>query len=108
MWDEGNKYSESWNFGPKNEDCKSVKWILEKISETWDEEITWKENKYNNLHEASILKLNCEKVKTRLGWKTKLNINETIEWTIKWYKEFLRNSNMKKYTEEQIDKFMGL
>ena len=108
MWDEGNKFSEAWNFGPDNKNFKSVKWILEKISKEWNKEIKWNENNGDNLHEASILKLNSEKVKKRLGWETKLNIDETIGWTINWYKEFLRNSNMKEYTEKQIDDFMAL
>jgi len=106
MWDEGNKFSEAWNFGPDNKNSKSVKWILEKISKEWNKEIKWNENNGDDLREASILKLNSEKVKKRLGWEAKLNIDETIGWTINWYKEFLRDSNMKEYTEKQIDDFM--
>ena len=68
----------------------------------------WEESNGKNLYEASILKLNSNKAKKRLGWKTKLNINETLEWTISWYKEFLKNSNMKKYTEDQINRFVSL
>jgi len=108
MWEDGKKFSESWNFGPNNDDCKSVKWILEKIAEKWNEEIKWDKKNVKNLHEALVLKLNCEKAKTRLEWRTKLDINQTIEWTINWYKEFLKKSNMKKYTDEQIDRFMAL
>ena len=48
------------------------------------------------------------KAKKRLGWKTKLDVNETIEWTVNWYKEHFKNSDMKEYTENQIDKFMSL
>ena len=108
MWEKGNEFSEPWNFGPDNEGCKSVKWILEKISEDLKNKFVWEENNEKNLHEASILKLDSNKAKKRLGWKTKLNINETLEWTISWYKEFLKNSNMKKYTEDQINRFVSL
>ena len=108
MWEEGKEFSEPWNFGPDETDCKSVKWILEKISKELDDRFSWKEDTRDNPHEAEMLKLDCNKAKKRLGWKTKLDVNETIEWTVNWYKEYFKNSDMKEYTENQIDKFMSL
>ena len=108
MWEEGNEFSQAWNFGPNDEDCKSVRWILEKISKEWNDKFLWEDDTGENPHEASILKLNCEKAKKRLGWESKLNIDQALEWTVNWYKEFFKNSNMKKYTEEQIDRFVSL
>ena len=108
MWEEGKEFSEPWNFGPDETDCKSVKWKLEKISKEWDDGFSWKEDTRDNPHEAEMLKLDCNKAKKRLGWKTKLDVNETIEWTVNWYKEYFKNSDMKEYTENQIDKFMSL
>ena len=108
MWEEGKEFSEPWNFGPDETDCKSVKWILEKISKELDDGFSWKEDTRDNPHEAKMLKLDCNKAKKRLGWKTKLDVNETIEWTVNWYKEYFKNSDMKEYTENQIDKFMSL
>ena len=105
MWEKGNKFSEAWNFGPNDESCKSVKWILEKISKEWGEKFFWEEDHKENPHETSILKLDCKKAKERLGWETKLNINEALEWTINWYKKFLENSNIKEYTKKQIEEF---
>ena len=108
MWEEGKEFSEPWNFGPDETDCKSVKWILEKISKELDDGFSWKEDTRDNPHEAEMLKLDCNKAKKRLGWKTKLDVNETIEWTVNWYKEYFKNSDMKEYTENQIDKFTSL
>ena len=108
MWEEGKEFSEPWNFGPDETDCKSVKWILEKISKELDDGFSWKEDTRDNPHEAEMLKLDCNKAKKRLGWKTKLDVTETIEWTVNWYKEYFKNSDMKEYTENQIDKFMSL
>ena len=108
MWKEGKEFSEPWNFGPDEKDCKSVKWILEKISTEWADGFSWKEDTTKNPHEAEMLKLDCTKAKKRLGWKTKLDVTETIEWTVNWYKEYFKNSDMKEYTENQIDKFVSL
>ena len=101
MWEEGKEFSEPWNFGPDETDCKSVKWILEKISKELDDGFSWKEDTRDNPHEAEMLKLDCNKAKKRLGWKTKLDVNETIEWTVNWYKEYFKNSDMKQYTENR-------
>ena len=105
MWKDGKEFSEPWNFGPDETDCKSVKWILEKISKEWNDGFSWKEDTKDNPHEAEMLKLDCTKAKKRLGWKTKLDVTETIEWTVNWYKEYFKNSDMKEYTENQIDRF---
>ena len=108
MWKEGKEFSEPWNFGPDETDCISVKGILEKISAEWDDGFSWKEDTRNKTHEAAMLKLDCTKAKKRLGWNTKLDVNETIEWTVNWYKEYFKKSDMKKYTENQIDRFTSL
>jgi CDP-glucose 4,6-dehydratase len=70
MWKEGKEFSEPWNFGPDETDCKSVKWMLEKISKELDDGFSWKEDTRDNPHEAEMLKLDCNKAKKRLGWKT--------------------------------------
>ena len=86
----------------------AVRWILEKISAELDDGFSWKEDARANPHEAVMLKLDCTKAKKRLGWNTKLGVNEAIEWTVNWYKEYFKKSDMKKYTENQIDRFTSL
>jgi len=35
LFEEGSYYAEGWNFGPKDEDCKPVSWILDKMVSIW-------------------------------------------------------------------------
>ena len=107
MWKNGRDFSEAWNFGPKENDCKTVQWVLENMSGKWDNLFSWKKNLGNNPHESKILKLNCTKANKRLGWETKLTIDETIQWTIDWYREYFNDSDMKTVSENQIDKFLS-
>ena len=107
MWNNGKEFSEPWNFGPNENDCKTVEWVLENMSTKWNNMFTWTNDSKNNPHEDKILKLDCTKSHKRLGWNTKLNADETIQWTIDWYKEFFNKSNMKDVTENQIDKFLS-
>ena len=64
-------------------------------------------NLSNNPHESKILKLNCTKAHKRLGWYTKLTVDETIQWTIDWYSEYFNDSDMKTISENQIEKFLS-
>jgi len=41
-----------------------------------------------NLHEAKILKLDCTKSQTKLGWMPKTDIEKGLQMTVDWYKEY--------------------
>ena len=45
------------------------------------------------LHEAGLLKLDVTKAVNFLGWKPKLNFEETIQFTIHGYQEELNSQN---------------
>ena len=69
------------------------------------------ETKYSEIVqqlEEENLKLNCQKANSRLGWIPKLNLEQGLEWVSDWYKEYRLNNDMKKITEQQIDKFKKL
>ena len=53
----GNEYAEAWNFGPKDEECKPVNWILDKMITKWGNGASWELDKQSNPHEAGFLKL---------------------------------------------------
>jgi len=42
----------------------------------------------NALHEANLLKLNCDKAHAELNWYSALTINECLQMTADWYKIF--------------------
>lgn len=107
LWENSEKYAEAWNFGPDKNEMKSVSWIVKKFNEYWDKKIEWRiENA--ELHEEEKLILNCEKAKSRLNWNPKIDIENTLAWTIEWYKKNFNNEDMRKVTEEQITRFQKL
>ena len=57
-------------------------------------------------HEATLLHLNCDKSNNILKWFPTWNFNETMEITIKWYKEFFEGTNLIRITEDNIESFM--
>jgi CDP-glucose 4,6-dehydratase len=108
MWSTGNEFSEGWNFGPQEGDEKPVKWIIEKLTEQWSNDIKWDIDDNINPHEENSLRLNCIKANSRLDWITKLNLEQGLEWITEWYKQYEQNNNMRKITEQQIEKFQKL
>jgi CDP-glucose 4,6-dehydratase len=108
MWSAGNKFSEGWNFGPLEEDEKSVIWIAKKLTKQWSNGIKWSIEDNINPHEENSLRLNCIKANSRLGWISKLNLEQGLEWVVEWYKQYKQNNNMKKITEQQIEEFQKL
>ena len=108
LWHEGQQYSEAWNFGPHENNGKTVRWIVEKTSELWDSKINWQVDKSENPHESNTLILDCTKAKNKLGWAIKLDFDDALRWTVEWYQKYFKKEDMKKVSEEQIDKFIKL
>ena len=99
------KYSQPWNFGPENENIRTVKDIIEEISKN----ISIKNIKYENntnVHETTTLKLNIEKAKNKLKWFPKWGFEKTITETCNWYKSYIANEDLEKVTVKQINEYL--
>ena len=92
---EGKKeFADAWNFGPNDENSITVKEVVEYIKQFWDKiDYEINDEAKNNLHEANLLKLDCSKAHTKLGWKAKWNSEITFEKTILWYKNYYEKNS---------------
>ena len=91
LWYDGKKYNESWNFGPISNKTKPVSYLISKFTDEWDE-----------------LEIKIEKNSIKESKYLKLNLDQTIEWTIEWYKSFFEGKNMDIGSQNQINKFSKL
>ncbi len=82
-------YAEAWNFGPNDEDSRSVEWILNEIINIWGDNASWEKDCGENPHEANYLKLDISKVKNRLNWRPTWQIDKTLEKIVVWHKNWL-------------------
>jgi CDP-glucose 4,6-dehydratase len=87
------KFSEAWNFGPKENDSQTVEWILEKMTSKWPN-ASWKLDINNNPYEAGYLKLDISKVGSHLGWQPTWNLDFTLEKIIAWHRSWINNQDM--------------
>lgn len=63
--------------------------------------------KSSDVHEAAYLKLDNAKIKKTLGYKPVLSIDEAVNFTSLWYKEYLLGKDMKEFTIKQIKEFLS-
>ena len=94
----------NWNFGPHKKNCKKVHTIVRLLIKEWGEKkqkVALKRNK--NFHESQLLSLNIEKAKKELLWEPRLTLNETVKFTIDWYKYYFLDSRAEDISNYQID-----
>ncbi len=98
---------ESFNFGPKAEQNRTVEQLLVDLSNYWDfsninEAFTVTDD--ITFHEASLLKLNCDKASFFIQWQAVLDYQDTIKMTSEWYFDYLKtDNNIFDKTYAQID-----
>ncbi len=102
---DGIKYAQAWNFGPNEEDAKSVGWIVKEIAKIWGEGAKWEIDEGEHPHEANYLKLDCSKAKTHLGWQPQWNLKITLNQIIKWHKSHSNGDIMRDICMEQINEY---
>lgn len=102
LYNYGDKYAEAWNFGPKDEDCKPVNWILDKMVGSWEGRASWELDKENAPHEAKFLKLDCSKVNGRLLWEPKWGLDHTLKLIVDWHQKWMSGENMQHNCLQEI------
>ncbi|MCJ7515965.1 MAG: CDP-glucose 4,6-dehydratase [Dehalococcoidia bacterium] len=88
MYEDGEKYSGAWNFGPDHKSIVTVEELVKSLIKHWGH------GRYKDLskgssgepHEAKSLILDISKAINLLNWKPTLSVNEAIEYTVNWYK----------------------
>ncbi len=108
LWTQGSQFEGGWNFGPIDDDCKPVDWILKALNNLWDGGIQWELDTVENPPEAFLLKVDSSKARSLLEWSTKLSVNKALAWVVEWYQGYLNQQNMRRLSEEQIQRYEEL
>ncbi|MCR4346783.1 MAG: CDP-glucose 4,6-dehydratase [Sulfuricaulis sp.] len=108
MWQDTTGYSEAWNFGPDEKDTRAVSWIADELVRLWGGEARWETDSNSHPKEATSLRLDCSKAKSRLGWAPRLDLLTALTWTVEWFKSYDSGSDMRLVTEKQIDRCQNM
>ena len=96
---------ESFNFGPPTEQDMKVSELVAALGECWGVS-SWDIAKNASTKEATLLRLNCEKATSILEWRPVLDIAQTLEFTMSWYKNYYETKTlMRNFSEWQIQTY---
>ncbi len=98
---------EAFNFGPDANVNQTVAELLDAMSNRWNK-VSWStpEGCEQSGHEANLLKLSCDKALFHLDWKAVLKFNETVEFTVDWYRNWYeQKDDTYTYTVGQIEQY---
>ena len=107
LYQDGDKYSSAWNFGPQDGDNRSVQEVIISLCKKWGSNAKWQQDTSFQPHEAGLLKLDCSKASQQLRWEPKWNLETAIEKIIQWHKAYLAGKNMQAFTLGQIDQYIN-
>jgi CDP-glucose 4,6-dehydratase len=102
LYTDGSAYAEGWNFGPADEDARSVQWIVEQLTALWGEGASWQVDRNPQPHEAYYLKLDCSKAHAKLGWHPRWDLQTTLTSIVLWQRQMLSGNNMQTFSLRQI------
>ncbi len=85
LWTDGAVFSGGWNFGPVETNNTTVRELVKSIINISGKGKYEAPNSEKTLHEAKLLKLDISKANVLLKWLPVLNLEETVELTVKGY-----------------------
>jgi CDP-glucose 4,6-dehydratase len=79
-----------WNFGPIPSIGRPVREVMELATAAWGGGVGWNSPNEgsSSLKEAMTLLLDSSDAHDYLGWMPRLSIEESVDWTMQWYRDF--------------------
>ncbi len=85
---QGAAHAEAWNFGPRPEDARPVREVVEALIAAWGSGRWDDRHDPSAPHEAGLLRLSIDKATARLGWSPRWGFRQTFQRTADWYRAF--------------------
>ncbi|HVJ02658.1 MAG TPA: CDP-glucose 4,6-dehydratase, partial [Sphingomonas sp.] len=97
------QFADAWNFGPSDDDARPVSWIVEQMRALWgDHASVAAADQRSHVHEAGLLRLDCSKARTALGWRPALDLEQALGWIVAWHKAVGQGADARAVTLAQI------
>ena len=99
----------AWNFGPSEDDTQAVGWIVEQMLDAWGGgaggDRGWDQPNAPQPHEAVLLRLDSSKARASLGWRPRLDLNQTLTMIVDWHRLVASGADARVMTLAQIDDY---
>ena len=107
LYKHGTAFASGWNFGPLDEDNRAVREVVDLLILGWGETAHWEKEVSEQAHEATLLKLDCSKARSQLGWIPKWDLETATQKIIQWQKAYKAKENMQEVSLLQINQYMS-
>ena len=97
-----------WNFSPPASPTHNVAEVATLAKKFWGSEQNWIPDSIAHQPETDMLILDSSKARKELNWSEKLSFEESISWTVNFYKEVSSGKNQRNVLESQIKKYQSL
>ena len=99
-------YAGSYNVGPDDCDCITTGELVDLFCKYWGEGAAWRtEAEEGAPHEAGLLKLDCQKLRSVISLFPRTDIEKCMELTCRLYKVWLQKGNVAQEMDRQIAYF---
>lgn len=102
------KFCGSWNFGPSTSELRTVKDMVSIFFKSYGEGSFITEVKGDDLHEAGLLQLNCDKARMFLNWAPRWDVLKTVQKTSEWYRFIASGGQAEEITMRQVKEYFEL
>ena len=104
-------YQGAYNVGPDDLSCINTEELVYQFCSEWElisgqKPIWYPDETKATFHETKFLKLNSNKLKEKLAWKPRWNIENAIQETVEWYEAYVSKEEVQMLTREQIRRYV--
>lgn len=105
---DGPPFASAWNFGPAEENARSVGSVINDLYELWGVDFDWERDRRDAPPESTFLKLDSSKARAQLGWQPKLDLLTTLRWIVDWTRGYAAGADVRELTLADIDRYMAV
>jgi len=98
-------FADGWNFGPSEDDARSVSWIVDCMARLWGHGGSVQQTRGPQPHEAGLLRLDSSKARAMLGWQPRLSLETALQWIVEWHKAVGKGADARETSLEQIARY---
>jgi CDP-glucose 4,6-dehydratase len=89
---ENSTYVGAWNFASNEYDLRTAQWIIDELNKYFDPKVEYDLIDNRDYYETKQLMISSKKSRDALGWEPRYKMEDMIESTALWYKEYNGNN----------------
>ena len=97
----------SYNVGPDSRDCLTTGALANLFCRAWGAPARWEHTAEAGPHEDAVLRLDCSKIQSVLGWRPKWHAERAVAETVAWTKAWLAGNDITVYMARQIEDYFA-